>query len=89
VLGVDRQRVLRITALQRAERRVPGDVTMQNATAVVARQPARNELLRLITRTGFVHRMRERVGRVGVLPPQLEAALRQSAAILDRAVLGM
>src|SRR3546814_16183414 len=53
---------------------------MQRSGAVVARQPARDQPLRVLARAGLVHGVRERMSGVRVTGPQLVAALRQGAA---------
>jgi hypothetical protein len=89
VIGVDRQCPLRITALQGAQRRVPGDVAVKDAAAVVARQPALDKPFRLLVRTALVQGVRERMRRVGVVLAQVVAALRQRPAMRHVAVLRM
>src|SRR3546814_20065817 len=62
---------------------------MQRSGAVVARQPARDQPLRVLARAGLVHGVRERMSGVRVTGPQLVAALRQGAAERYVAVLRM
>ncbi|MGY3369775.1 hypothetical protein ACVWZL_006900 [Bradyrhizobium sp. GM2.4] len=74
--------------LQRAERLMPADVAVQDPGAVVTGDPVVDEPVGRFDRTVLEHRMQHGVHGMGILPAQLEAALGDTAAATDIAVLG-
>jgi hypothetical protein len=89
VLTIDGESPFGIAAFQGGERGVPGDVAVQDAGSVVARQPACDQLVGLLASAALVYGVRERVHPIGVVPAEITPALCELTALRDRTILGM